>query len=56
MLTIFSKKAAEFMDIVKPGRTHLQDAVPVTLGQEFSGYARMLELGIKRLEISVVGL
>jgi len=56
MLTVFSKKAAEFMDIVKPRRTHLQDAVPVTLAQEFSGYARMLELGIKRLERSVEGL
>ncbi|MCD4801211.1 MAG: aspartate ammonia-lyase, partial [Methanococcoides sp.] len=56
MLTVFSEKSAEFMDVVKPGRTHLQDAVPVTLGQEFSGYARMLELGIKRLERSVEGL
>ncbi len=34
------KKAEEFHDIVKSGRTHLMDAVPVTLGQEFSGYAR----------------
>ena len=35
-----AKKAEEFKDIVKIGRTHLQDAVPLTLGQEFSGYAR----------------
>ncbi len=33
----------------KIGRTHLQDAIPITLGQEFSGYARQIELGIKRL-------
>lgn len=37
------KKADEFMDIVKIGRTHLQDATPITLGQEFSGWHRMLE-------------
>ena len=36
-------KAAEWKDIVKIGRTHLQDAVPITLGQEWSGYAAMLE-------------
>jgi len=46
-------RSGEFMDIVKPGRTHLQDAVPVTLGQEFSGYTRMVELGIKRLFASM---
>jgi fumarate hydratase class II/aspartate ammonia-lyase len=56
MLVVFTEKSSEFMDIVKPGRTHLQDAVPVTLGQEFSGYAQMLELGIKRLEVSLDGL
>ncbi len=38
-------KAAEFADVVKPGRTHLMDAVPVTLGQEFGGYARQVQLG-----------
>ena len=37
------KKADEFSDVVKPGRTHLQDAVPITLGQEFSGYQGCLE-------------
>jgi fumarate hydratase, class II len=43
-------KAAAFADIVKTGRTHLQDATPLTLGQEFGGYARQIELGIERLE------
>ncbi len=42
-------KASEFADIVKAGRTHLMDAVPVTLGQEFSGYARQIELGRERV-------
>ena len=44
-----SGKAAEFAGVRKIGRTHLQDAVPMTLGQEFSGYARQVELGIERL-------
>jgi len=44
-----SAKADEFSDVRKIGRTHLQDAVPMTLGQEFSGYARQVELGIERL-------
>lgn len=43
------RKSREFMDVLKIGRTHLQDAVPVTLGQEFSGYARQVELGIARI-------
>lgn len=43
-------KAVTFQSIRKIGRTHLQDAVPVTLGQEFSGYARQVELGIERLK------
>ncbi len=42
-------KADEFADVRKIGRTHLQDAVPMTLGQEFSGYARQVELGVERL-------
>jgi fumarate hydratase class II len=44
-----SAKAEAFADVRKIGRTHLQDAVPMTLGQEFSGYARQVELGIERL-------
>jgi fumarate hydratase class II len=46
----FAAKASEFQDIVKSGRTHLMDAVPVTLGQEFSGYAAQVRLGIRRIE------
>jgi len=44
-----TRKAREFDRIVKIGRTHLQDATPVRLGQEFGGYARQVELGIRRL-------
>jgi fumarate hydratase, class II len=43
-------KAAEFDDVVKSGRTHLMDAVPVTLGQEFAGYAAQVRQGIARIE------
>src|SRR6266508_3610855 len=43
-------KAREFDDVVKSGRTHLMDAVPVTLGQEFSGYAAQLRQGIARVQ------
>jgi fumarate hydratase class II len=46
-------KAHEFDDIVKIGRTHLQDATPITLGQEFSGYARQAELSIRRVECTL---
>jgi fumarate hydratase class II len=46
----FAAKATEFHDIVKAGRTHLMDAVPVTLGQEFSGYGAQVRLGIRRIE------
>ena len=42
-------KAHDFADIVKIGRTHLQDATPLTLGQEFGAYARQIELGIERV-------
>src|SRR5437763_5912396 len=45
----FARKAEEFKDIVKAGRTHLMDAVPVTLGQEFSGYAAQIRLGARRV-------
>ena len=44
-----ARKEAEFASVVKAGRTHLMDAVPVTLGQEFSGYARQVELGRARV-------
>ena len=45
----FAAKAAEFEDVVKSGRTHLMDAVPVTLGQEFAGYAAQMRLGARRV-------
>jgi fumarate hydratase class II len=45
----FAAKAAAFEDVVKSGRTHLMDAVPVTLGQEFAGYAAQIRLGAKRV-------
>jgi fumarate hydratase, class II len=44
------RKAEEFADVVKSGRTHLMDAVPVTLGQEFGGYAVQMRQGIARIE------
>ncbi|MDK8451315.1 class II fumarate hydratase [Corynebacterium mastitidis] len=46
-------KAAEWESVVKSGRTHLMDAVPVTLGQEFGGYARQIEAGIERVEATL---
>jgi fumarate hydratase class II len=49
-------KAVEFDGIVKTGRTHLMDAVPIRLGQEFSGYARQIELSIARIEATLPGL
>ncbi|MBY6153067.1 class II fumarate hydratase [Vannielia litorea] len=49
-------KAAEFKDIIKIGRTHTQDATPLTLGQEFSGYAAQIRNGIKRIEAAMPGI
>jgi fumarate hydratase class II len=49
-------RTADFEGIVKIGRTHLQDAVPLTLGQEFSGYVAQLDADIERLEASLPGL
>jgi fumarate hydratase class II len=49
-------KAKEFDPVVKIGRTHLQDATPIRLGQEFSGYARQIELGIQRVERTRISL
>lgn len=45
-------KAIKFANVIKAGRTHLQDATPITLGQEFSGYAAQIQNGIKRLKNS----
>ncbi len=50
------RRATEFADIVKIGRTHLQDAVPLTLGQEFSGYVAQLDHDLARIEQSIDGL
>lgn len=47
-------KGEEYKDVVKTGRTHLMDAMPVTIQQEFSGYARQIELGIERVESALV--
>jgi fumarate hydratase, class II len=49
-------KARDFDDVMKIGRTHLMDATPIRLGQEFSGYARQVELGIRRVEHSRASL
>ncbi len=50
LATSLEKKAAEWAKAVKSGRTHLMDATPVTLGQEFGGYARQIRLGIERVQ------
>ncbi|HXD54152.1 MAG TPA: class II fumarate hydratase [Solirubrobacteraceae bacterium] len=50
----FARKAKSFQNVVKAGRTHLMDAVPVTLGQEFAGYAAQIALGIERVESALV--
>ncbi len=49
----FEAKAGEFDTVVKSGRTHLMDATPVTLGQEFGGFAAQLRIGVERLESSL---
>ena len=51
----FKKKARDFKDVVKIGRTHFMDATPLTLGQEFSGYRRQLELSISAIENAMIG-
>ena len=51
--TSLQRKAAEFADVVKSGRTHLMDAGPVTLGQEFGGYAAQVGYGIERLQAAL---
>jgi fumarate hydratase class II len=51
----FKKKARDFKDIVKIGRTHFMDATPLTLGQEFSGYRRQLEMSILAIENAMIG-
>jgi len=50
----FAKKARSFQNVVKSGRTHLMDAVPVTLGQEFAGYAAQIALAQERIQSALV--
>ncbi len=50
LLASLQAKAEEFQEIIKIGRTHLQDATPLTLGQEFSGYAQQIRYGIARIK------
>ena len=49
-------KAQDFAKILKIGRTHMQDATPITLGQEFSGYAAMVALAVERIEVALPSL
>jgi fumarate hydratase class II len=56
MYANLAEKAVQWDDIVKIGRTHTQDATPLTLGQEFSGYAAQVEAGIGRIELTLPGL
>lgn len=53
LATSLEAKAAEFADVVKSGRTHLMDATPVTLGQEFGGYAAQIRYGLERLHAAL---
>lgn len=54
LATALENKAKAWATMVKPGRTHLMDATPVTLGQEFGGYARQIRLGIERIHSTIV--
>ena len=56
LLQQLAEKSLEFADILKIGRTHLQDATPIKLGQVFSGYARQIELAHERLSVDSSGL
>ncbi len=50
-----AKKSKQWKSIIKIGRTHLQDAVPLTLGQEFSGYVAQLDFALRQLEHALPG-
>ncbi|TKH79633.1 aspartate ammonia-lyase, partial [Bacillus cereus] len=52
MHDVFELKAEQFDHVIKMGRTHLQDAVPIRLGQEFKAYSRVLERDMKRIQQS----
>ena len=56
LATAFARKTEAFRDVLKVGRTHLQDAVPITLGQEFGGYAACLDRSADELDHAAVGL
>ncbi|NOQ73949.1 MAG: class II fumarate hydratase [Crocinitomix sp.] len=56
LLATFRKKTTDFKDVVKIGRTHLMDATPLTLGQEFSGYASQLDHGLRALKNTLAHL
>ncbi|MDJ0857638.1 MAG: class II fumarate hydratase [Dinoroseobacter sp.] len=56
LATALEAKSEEFKDIIKIGRTHTQDATPLTLGQEFSGYAKQVRNGIARIEMALPGI
>src|SRR5919107_2883781 len=56
LIGAINRKALEWVDVVKIGRTHLQDATPLTVGQEWSGYATQLEDDLRRLEQAMGGL
>ena len=56
LMESFARKSEEFWPVIKTGRTHLQDATPIRLGQEFLGYAGQMERSIKRLEAAVIEL
>ncbi len=56
LLAGLEAKQEEFKDIIKIGRTHTQDATPLTLGQEFSGYAHMIRQGIARVNLALPGI
>jgi fumarate hydratase class II len=53
LISSLKKKSEEFKDIIKIGRTHTQDATPLTLGQEFGGYVAQLESGLRRVELAL---
>ncbi|MEL0435676.1 class II fumarate hydratase [Phycobacter sp. K97] len=56
LLSGLEAKSEEFKDIIKIGRTHTQDATPLTLGQEFGGYAHQIRMGITRIEAALPGI
>ena len=56
LITSLRRKSKDFSQIIKVGRTHLQDAVPLTLGQEFSGYVRQLEIAMHDIDLALPAL